>query len=45
MEVWAEINLVFGGGWPPSEMDNMPMDELIRWHQIAIEKHERSQSN
>ena len=28
MEVWAEINLVFGGGWRPSEMDNMTLDEL-----------------
>lgn len=43
MAVWAEINLVFGGGWPPSEMDNMSLDELLQWHQIAIEKHELSQ--
>ncbi|MCY7297539.1 GpE family phage tail protein [Alteromonas sp. a30] len=43
MEVWAEINLVFGGGWPPSEMDNMALDELLQWHQIAIEKHQQSQ--
>ena len=35
MELWADINLVFGGGWPPSEMDTMPLEELLRWHQIA----------
>jgi hypothetical protein len=38
MEAWADINLVFGGGWSPSEMNEMPMDELLRWHQIALER-------
>lgn len=43
MDIWADINLVFGGGWPPSEMDNMSLEELIQWHHIAMDKHERSQ--
>lgn len=38
MEAWADINLVLGGGWPPSEMDAMSIDELVRWHEIAIER-------
>ena len=42
MEAWADINLVFGGGWPPSEMDAMPIDELLRWHEIATERSKES---
>ncbi|WP_241086844.1 GpE family phage tail protein [Candidatus Vondammii sp. HM_W22] len=38
MESWADINLVFGGGWPPFEMNAMPIDELLRWHEIAEER-------
>ncbi|MFD2179545.1 GpE family phage tail protein [Veronia pacifica] len=38
MEAWADINLVFGGGWPPSQMDSMPIDEFLNWHDIAIER-------
>jgi len=38
MDAWADINLVFGGGWPPSEMDRMPLDELLRWHEIASQR-------
>ena len=38
MEAWADINLVFGGGWPPSEMNEMPIDELLHWHKIASER-------
>lgn len=37
MKAWAEINIVFGGGWPPSEMDNMPIDELSDWYVIAAQ--------
>ena len=37
MTAWANINVVFGGGWPPSEMDNMSLEDLIRWHQLAEE--------
>jgi len=22
--------------WPPSELDNLPMDELMVWHQQAM---------
>ena len=38
MQAWADINLVFGGGWPPSEMDRMPLDEFLKWHEIAVER-------
>lgn len=38
--MWADINIVFGGGWPPSEMNNMSLDELIVWHNEARKRHE-----
>ena len=38
MRAWVDINIVFGGGWAPSEMDNMPLDELARWWQLAHEQ-------
>lgn len=41
MEMWADINIVFGGGWPPSEMERMPLAELSRWHQIAVQRHQK----
>lgn len=40
MEVWADINLVFGGGWPPSELDYMAFDELMGWWMIAKARNE-----
>ena len=43
MEAWADINLVFGGGWPPSEMDGMSVDDLLRWHDIAVERNREQQ--
>ncbi|MFC2406101.1 MAG: GpE family phage tail protein [Cardiobacterium sp.] len=30
--------MVFGGGWPPSELDRMSVAELLRWHATAIER-------
>ncbi|RKW11977.1 GpE family phage tail protein [Cardiobacterium hominis] len=43
-EAWADINIVFGGGWPPSEMDRMSIRELLRWHTIARERNAREQA-
>lgn len=43
-EAWADINIVMGGGWPPSEMDAMPLTELLRWHAIAIARNQRDTS-
>lgn len=40
-EAWADINLVMGGGWPPSEMHHMSFAELLRWHAIAVERNRR----
>ena len=40
-EAWADINIVMGGGWPPSEMNAMSLAELMRWHAIAIERNRR----
>jgi hypothetical protein len=41
MQAWADINVVFGGGWPPSEMNTMPLEELARWHEIAKERNQQ----
>ncbi|MBS9781228.1 MAG: GpE family phage tail protein [Gammaproteobacteria bacterium] len=38
--MWADINVVFGGGWPPSELNNMPLDELMMWHEEARKRNE-----
>ena len=35
MTAWANINIAFGGGWNPSEMDAMSLSELSQWHDIA----------
>ncbi len=43
MEAWADINLVFGGGWPPSEMNQMPIDDFLNWHEIAIKRNKENQ--
>lgn len=37
----ADINQVFGGGWPPSVLDDMSLDELVSWQKEAHERHER----
>lgn len=34
MELWADINMVFHG-WPPSEMDQMSLDEVANWWELA----------
>ncbi|WP_143324854.1 GpE family phage tail protein [Rappaport israeli] len=44
MQAWADINIVFGGGWPPSEMDNMTLDELVSWWYIARQRHKMDNS-
>ena len=41
MQAWADINIVFGGGWPPSELERMSLTELARWWQIARARHEQ----
>lgn len=32
----ADIAVVFH--WPPDVMDSMPLDELMHWHQAAVER-------
>jgi Phage P2 GpE len=32
----ADIACVFN--WPPSQMDEMPLEELGRWHEKAIDR-------
>jgi len=41
LEGWAFINLVFGGGWPPSELNDMELDEFVRWLELAQEQNDR----
>ena len=38
MAAWIDINIILGGGWPPSEMDKMPLSELAHWYALALEK-------
>ncbi|WP_415574032.1 GpE family phage tail protein [Dichelobacter nodosus] len=38
------MNLVFGGGWQPSELDKMSFDEVMRWWQVAYERNEQQKS-
>ena len=45
MQALADINIVFGGGWPPAVLDGMEMEELGRWHAIAVERWEARQEN
>jgi len=35
MQLWADINIAFGGGWGPSELDAMSVEELVQWHDVA----------
>lgn len=35
-----DINLILDGGWPPSELNNMPYSEFLTWYNLAIETHE-----
>lgn len=44
MSAWVDINIVFGGGWAPSEMDGMPIDELAQWWQLAHQQNQREQA-
>lgn len=39
MQVEADLYLTFQG-WGPHSTENMELDELMRWHQIAIERRE-----
>ncbi len=36
MALWVDINLILGGGWPPSEMDQMSIAELLHWHELVL---------
>ncbi|WP_249962385.1 GpE family phage tail protein [Histophilus somni] len=40
MEAWADINMIMGGGWPPSELDKMSLNELSLWWEIAYRRNE-----
>ena len=35
MRGWAVINTAFGGGWAPSEMREMSLEEFSDWYQTA----------
>jgi hypothetical protein len=35
-DVMADLATVFG--WPPQAMNPMPLPELMRWHERAIER-------
>jgi len=41
MEVEADLYLVFNG-WDALTTENMSLVELMRWHSIAIKRHERA---
>lgn len=43
MNAWVDINVVFGGGWPPSEMDTMSIEELAHWWHLAHERNKKEQ--
>lgn len=34
-------NIAFIFHWPPSEMNAMEIDELMDWHERALERHNR----
>ena len=34
----ADIAAVFH--WPPAEMDAMPLEVLLMWQRLAVERHE-----
>ena len=36
MELWADTMVVFH--CPPSEIDRIEVEELVRWHELAIER-------
>lgn len=44
MEAEADIYLVFTG-WDAGTTAAMSVDELMRWHAIAIKRHEKSKEN
>ncbi|NAX31990.1 GpE family phage tail protein [Vibrio sp. V37_P2S8PM304] len=41
MEVEADIFLVFTG-FNPSATANMSLNELMKWHAIALKRHEKA---
>ena len=38
MMLWADIAVIFH--WGPSEMNAMTLDELIQWHELALERYQ-----
>ena len=42
MEAEADIFLVFTG-FNPSVTDSMSLGTLMRWHEIALQRHEKAQ--
>ncbi|WP_082212389.1 GpE family phage tail protein [Endozoicomonas montiporae] len=42
MEVEADIFIIFTG-WNPDNTGNMSIPELMRWHSIALKRHEKAQ--
>lgn len=41
MSAWADINIVFGGGWQPSELEIMSLEELSYWWELASERNNK----
>jgi hypothetical protein len=44
MEAEADIFLVFTG-FNPSATASMTLSELMRWHEIALQRHEKAQEH
>ncbi|MCO7217121.1 GpE family phage tail protein [Halomonas sp. OfavH-34-E] len=42
MEAEADIYLVFTG-WDARSTEAMSVDELMRWHAVALRRHEKAQ--
>jgi hypothetical protein len=34
----ADIAMIFH--WPPAAFETMPLDELMTWHRLAVERYE-----
>jgi hypothetical protein len=42
MEIEADLFLVFTG-WDALTTEKMPLDQLMRWHEIALDRHKKAQ--
>lgn len=44
MQVEADIFVVFNG-WDANTTRDMALDELMDWHKIALERHEKTEES